>query len=69
MGDSPLVTLTALQSAFEADPSSSDYVIMPAPTVRADGTCQPNPAGRPIRVYTTIDTRLTFGDMLAKLKG
>ena len=26
MGDSPLVTLTALQSAFESDPSSSFYV-------------------------------------------
>ncbi|MCX7285018.1 MAG: nucleoside hydrolase [Novosphingobium sp.] len=66
LGDSPLVTLTALQSAFEADPSSSDYVMMPAPTVRDDGTCEANPQGRPIRVYTVIDTRLTFGDMLAK---
>jgi len=27
MGDSPLVLLTALQSSFEADPSSSSYVI------------------------------------------
>lgn len=68
LGDSPLVTLTALQSAFEADPSSSDYAVVPAPTVRDDGTCKPNPKGRPIRVYTTIDTRLTFGDMLAKLR-
>lgn len=67
LGDSPLVTLTALQSAFEADPSSSDYVMVPAPTVMADGTCKRNPKGRPIRVYTTIDTRLTFGDMMAKL--
>lgn len=66
LGDSPLVTLTALQSTFEADPSSSDYAIVPAPTVHDDGTCQPNPQGRPIRVYTAIDTRLTFGDMLAK---
>lgn len=69
LGDSPLVTLTALQTGLEADPASSDYVTMPAPTVLADGTCQPNPAGRPIRVYTTIDTRLTFGDMIAKLEG
>lgn len=68
LGDSPLVTLTALQSAFEADPSSSDYALVPAPTVQDDGTCQSNPKGRPIRVYTTIDTRLTFGDMLAKLR-
>jgi purine nucleosidase len=68
LGDSPLVTLTALQSAFEADPASSDYTMVPAPAVQADGTCQPDPNGRPIRVYTTIDTRLTFGDMLAKLR-
>lgn len=68
LGDSPLVTLTALQSAFEADPSSSDYVMVPAPTVQPDGTCKPNPKGRPIRVYVTIDTRLTFGDMMAKLR-
>ena len=68
LGDSPLVTLTALQSAFEADPASSDYTMVPAPAVQADGTCTPDPKGRLIRVYTTIDTRLTFGDMLAKLR-
>lgn len=68
LGDSPLVTLTALQSAFEADPASSDYTMVPAPVVQADGTCTPDPKGRRIRVYTTIDTRLTFGDMLAKLR-
>lgn len=68
LGDSPLVTLTALQSAFEADPASSDYTMVPAPAVQADGTCRPDPNGRPIRVYTTIDTRLTFGDMVAKLR-
>lgn len=68
LGDSPLVTLTALQSAFEPDPASSDYTVVAAPTVQDDGTCKPNPKGRPIRVYTTIDTRLTFGDMVAKLR-
>lgn len=68
LGDSPLVTLTALQSSFEPDPSSSDYVVLPAPTVQADGTCKPDPKGKPIHVYVTIDTRLTFGDMLAKLR-
>lgn len=67
LGDSPLVTLTVLQSSFEPDPSSSDYVVVPAPTVQVDGTCKSNPKGKPIRVYVTIDTRLTFGDMLAKL--
>lgn len=67
LGDSPLVTLTALQSTFEPDPASSDYVVRPCPTIGDDGLYQANPQGRPIRIYTTIDTRLTFGDMLAKL--
>lgn len=66
LGDSPLVTLTALQSSFEADPSSSAYVIRPAPRLDAEGRYVDHPTGRPIRVYTQIDTRLTFGDMIAK---
>jgi purine nucleosidase len=33
LGDSPLVLLTALQSSFEADPSSSDYVNKPCPII------------------------------------
>jgi hypothetical protein len=66
LGDSPLVTLTALQSSFEADPSSSHYVVRPAPNLDNDGRYVDNPNGRPIRVYTEIDTRLTFGDMIAR---
>lgn len=68
LGDSPLVTLTALQSMFEADPSSSDYVVRKAPKFTAEGEYIERHDGRDIRVYTRIDTRLTFGDMLAKLK-
>jgi len=68
LGDSPLVTLTALQSTFEPDPASSDYVVRPCPIIGDDGLYRRNAKGRPIRVYTTIDTRLTFGDMLAKLR-
>lgn len=67
LGDSPLVTLTALQSSFEADPSSSSYVVRPAPKLDEAGAYVANPEGRPIRIYTQIDTRLTFGDMVAKL--
>jgi purine nucleosidase len=67
LGDSPLVTLTALQSSFEADPSSSSYVLRPAPMLDAEGRYVARPDGRPIRIYTQIDTRLTFGDMIAKL--
>lgn len=68
LGDSPLVLLTALQSPWEADPSSSDYVIKHCPKINAAGTYDPNPAGRKIRVYQHIDTRLLFGDFFAKLE-
>ncbi|NBC37733.1 nucleoside hydrolase [Novosphingobium sp. FSY-8] len=67
LGDSPLVTATALQSSFEPDASSSAYVIKPTPMVDAKGFYTPNPGGRPMRVFTRIDTRLTFSDMFAKL--
>src|SRR5262249_52820003 len=33
LGDSALVTLTALQSSFQPDPASSDYVLRPAPKI------------------------------------
>ncbi len=67
LGDSPLVLLTALQSAFEADPSSSRYVTMPAPGIADDGSYVANASGRPIRVYTHLDMRLMFSDLVAKL--
>jgi inosine-uridine nucleoside N-ribohydrolase len=67
LGDSPLVLLTALQSLFEADPSSSSYVTMPAPALDAGGRYLPRPEGRPIRVYTWVDTRLMFEDLFLKL--
>lgn len=66
LGDSPLVLLTALQSSWDADPSSSRYVTMRAPRISDSGWYLPNPEGRPIRVYTSLDTRLMFGDMFAK---
>jgi len=68
MGDSPLVTLTALQSAFDADPSSSEYVIRPAPRFDDNGQYVENPHGRAIRVYTHCDTRLTFEDLFLKIR-
>lgn len=67
MGDSPLVTLTALQSAFEADPASSAYKLRPRPSIKDDGFYGPALARPPIRVYTQIDNRLTFADFFAKL--
>lgn len=67
LGDSPLVLLTALQSAFEPDPSSSRYVTVPAPRIAGDGSYLSNPDGRLIRTYTHLDTRLVIGDLIAKL--
>jgi purine nucleosidase len=67
LGDSPLVLLTALRSAFEPDASSSEYVERDRPSIMADGGYG-RPSGRqPIRVYTRIDTRLLLADLYAKL--
>lgn len=66
LGDSPLVTVTALQSSFEPDSSSSAYQVRPTPRIADNGHYTPAADGRPMRVYTAIDTRLTFGDMFAK---
>lgn len=68
LGDSPLVLLTALQSSFEADPSSSEYVLKIAPLINERGEYAFNPAGRNIRVYTRLDTNLMFDDFFAKLE-
>jgi purine nucleosidase len=68
LGDSPLVTLTALMSPWTPDPSSSLYVTRPCPTVNDQGEYVPRPDGRSIRVYTQIDTRLTFEDLYSKLR-
>ncbi len=67
LGDSPLVLLTALQSSFEADPSSSDYVYKMAPRINAQGNYEFNHQGRQIRVYTRLDVNLMFNDFFAKL--
>jgi len=68
LGDNPLVLLSALQSSWERDPASSRYVERPAPLVNNAGAFEPNPAGRTIRVYTTLDTRLMFEDLYAKIR-
>jgi hypothetical protein len=68
LGDSPLVLLTALQSAFEADPASSRYGTMPCPNLLENGLYQANPNGRQIRVYTLLDNRLLLEDLYAKLE-
>ncbi len=68
LGDSPLVLLTSLQSGFEADPSSSRWMPTPCPRLDDKGSYLPNPEGRTIRVYTQLDIRLMFCDMVARLR-
>jgi hypothetical protein len=67
LGDNPLVLLTALQSSFQANTSSSRYVVVDAPRIDGDGSYSPRSGGRPIRVYTELDLRLMFDDLYAKL--
>ncbi len=67
IGDSPLVLLTALQSSFEPDPSSSKYVLHQAPFINDQGLYEVNHSGRNIRVYTQLDTPLLLEDLFSKL--
>lgn len=67
LGDQPLVLLTALQTVFEPDPGSCESVERPAPRIGPDGGFVADPAGRPIRVFTRLDTRLMFEDLYLKL--
>ena len=67
LGDSPLVLLTALQSSFEADPSSSQYSLRPAPLINDQGLYELNTSGRNIRVYKELDVHLLFDDFFSKL--
>jgi inosine-uridine nucleoside N-ribohydrolase len=68
LGDSPLVLLTALQSSFEADPSSSKYAMKMAPKINERGQYEYDEKGRNIRVYDQLDTNLMFNDFFAKLE-
>jgi purine nucleosidase len=67
LGDSPLVLLTALQSSFEPDASSSEYRVVPAPQIADDGSYRHRSDGRGIRIYTRLDVRLMLEDLYAKL--
>lgn len=67
IGDSPLVLLTALQSSFEPDPSSSFYVLRPSPMINNQGIYEVNHSGRNIRVYTQLDVHLLLEDLYSKL--
>jgi purine nucleosidase len=67
LGDNPLVLLTALQSSFDTDPSSSTYVLKPAPKINDSGLSEVNFSARNIRIYTNLDIRLMFEDLFSKL--
>ncbi len=77
MGDNPLVLLTALTAwipsrmpppfVFENTGGSRfDDVI--APLLGPDGNYFPREKGRRIRVYRSVDTRMMFADMFAKMR-
>lgn len=61
IGDQP--TVTAL---LESD-SGAKFHVEQAPVIQADMTYAPNPAGKSIRVYDSMDNRLTMEDLFAKL--
>ena len=67
-GDSPLVLLTALQSEFEPDPSSSRSVVRARPHVHEDGSLDFEAGGADARVFTRLDVRLMLEDLFAKLE-
>jgi purine nucleosidase len=68
LGDSPLVLLTALQSGFEPDASSSRFVLRDTPAITGAGQYAAVPGARPMRIYTHLDCRLMVEDLFAKLQ-
>lgn len=77
MGDNPLAVLTTLQDwnpvrtptgVGYGKTGSSEFDEVVAPRLNSDGTFTPRTEGRKIRIYRTIDTRMLFGDLFAKLR-
>lgn len=62
LGDSPTVLLTAIS------PESSTFIDRTARRINADGTYGAEIAGRTVRVYETLDARLTFADFYALMR-
>lgn len=62
MGDSPPVLLTAVSA------ESSTYTDRPAQRILDDLRYGEPIAGRTVRVYDTLDARITFEDFLARLR-
>lgn len=61
LGDQPTV------SVLLENTSGQDYSTVPAPVINDDMTYTANPAGKSIRVYHSIDRRVTMDDFCAKL--
>lgn len=68
LGDSPLVLLSALQSAWQPAASSSFYLDLPAPKITAAGDYLSQSKTRKIRVYFQLDNRLMLEDFYAKVR-
>ncbi len=68
LGDSPLVTLSALLTTFQPEPASCRWVVQPTPRLGPDGRYTARPGGPPMRVFTHIDARLTFEDMKGRFR-
>ena len=67
LGDNPLVLFTSLQSSFDADPSSSRYIIKSAPVINSEGNYESYQSKHKIRIYTDIDIRLMMEDFYQKV--
>jgi purine nucleosidase len=72
LGDSPLVAVTALTSAYEdahgsGGQGSSEFTTIAAPHLENDGRYTPDANGRAIRIFISIDTRLMTEDFFAKM--
>lgn len=68
LGDNPLVLVTALQSIYEPDATSSSYQLRQAPLFNDEGMYEINRDGRLIKVFNQLDTRLMFEDLFAKMQ-
>lgn len=67
LGDSPLVVATSLQTPWERDAASCEYVIRKMPYINDRGFYEENTEGRPMRIFTKVDCHLILEDLVAKL--
>jgi inosine-uridine nucleoside N-ribohydrolase len=61
LGDSPAIGVVL-------NPGCGWHSERPAPQFRSDGSYDESVAGRPLRVYHSIDSRFIIGDLFAKLQ-